>query len=99
MFFGKHIDVSYDVTLNGSVIDWVNEWVYLGVTLKSSKCFNCSITERIKKFYGCANAIFRIDGRANDTVLLRLVESHCVPILTYAIEIIRVFAIVMNGGK
>ena len=50
MFFGKHIDVSYDVTLNGSVIDWFNEWVYLGVTLKSSMCFNCSITERINKF-------------------------------------------------
>ena len=46
--------------------------------------------ERIRKFYRCANAIFRIDGRSNDTVMLRLVEVHCVPFLTYAIEVVHV---------
>ena len=40
--------------------------------------------------YRCANSIFRIDGKSNDTVMLHLVETHCVPILTYAIEIIHV---------
>ena len=44
----------------------------------------------MKKFYRCANAIFRIDGRSNDTVMLQLVESHCVPILTYAVEVLYV---------
>ena len=29
-------------------------------------------------------------GFSNDMVMLRLVESHCVPLLTYAIEIIHV---------
>ena len=43
--------------------------------------------ERVKKFYRCANAIFRIDGRSDDLTMLHLVEAHCVPILTYAIEI------------
>ena len=62
----------------------------IGVSLKSGKCFNCSITERVKKFYRCANAIFRIDGRSNDTVMLKLVETHCIPILTYGIEVINV---------
>ena len=47
--------------------------------LKSSKRFDCSV-----------NAIFRIDSMPNDTVLLNLVEAHCVPVLTYAIEIISV---------
>ena len=90
MVFGKKITVTHDVVLNGKVIEWVAKWVYLGVTLRSGKTFDCSVSDRIKKFYRCANAIFRIDGRSNDMVMLRLVESHCVPILTYAIEVISI---------
>ena len=52
--------------------------------------FSCSVSDRIKKFYRCANSILRIDGRSNDITMLRLLESHCVPILTYAIEIVYV---------
>ena len=90
LYFGKRTEVSYDVCLNGKKIDWVGEWTYLGVTLKSGSLFNCSINDRIKKFYRCANAILRIDGVSNDTVMLHLVETHCVPILTYAVEIIHI---------
>ena len=61
---------------------------FLGLTLKSAKRFNCSIVDRVKKFYRCSNAIFRIDGHSNDMVMLRLVETHCIPILRYAIEVI-----------
>ena len=75
------------VTLNGAVIEWVNNCLYLGVTLVSGKQFGCSVSERIKKFYRCANAIFRIEGRSDEMTMLRLLEAHCVPILTYRIEI------------
>ena len=90
LYFGKKCVVNHDIFLNGKSIPWAEEWAYLGVTLKSGKSFNCSIKDRLKKFYRCANAIFRIDGFANDSVLLRLVETHCVPLLTYAIEVIHV---------
>ena len=90
LYFGKRIDIGYKITLNGENVDWTEEWSYLGVTLKSSQFFNCSVHERIRKFYRCANAIFRIDGRSNDTVMLNLAETHCVPLLTYAIEVIHV---------
>ena len=90
LYFGKRTTISYNVTLNGGIVEWADEWVYLGVTLKSSKSFDCSVTDRIKKFYRCSNSIFRIDGRSNGMVTLRLIETHCVPILTYAIEIIEV---------
>ena len=49
--------------------------------------FSCSVTDRIKKFYRSVNAIFRIEGRSDDLTMLRLAETHCVPILTYGIEI------------
>ena len=90
LYFGKRINISHDLLLNGNRIEWVDEWVYLGVTLKSSKVFDCSVKDRIKKFYRCANAILRIDGRSNDLVMLRLLEAHCIPLLTYATEIIHV---------
>ena len=86
--FGRKVEMAQDVILNGNKIEWVKEWVYLGVTLRGDTNFNCSITDRIKKFYKCANAIFRIDGRSNDTVMLHLVETHCVPLLTYGIEVL-----------
>ena len=92
LYFGKQIDIHtlHAISLNGSTVEWVKEWPYLGVTLKCAKGFECCMKERIKKFYRSANAILRIDGKPNDTVLLNLVETHCVPILTYACEIVHV---------
>ena len=45
----------------------------------------------LKKFYKCANAIFRIDGQSDDLTMLSLVETHCVPILTYGVEVVDFF--------
>ena len=36
------------------------------------------------------NAIIRIEGRSNELVMLTLLESHSLPILSYAIEILHV---------
>jgi hypothetical protein len=41
----------------------------------------------MKKFYKSANAILRVEGQSRELTMLRLVESHCVSILTYAIEV------------
>ena len=86
MYFGKRCTELYVPSLNGNPIDWVETCTYLGVCLVSSRVFKCSVTDRIKKFYKCANAIFRIEGRSDDLTMLNLVETHCVPILTYGIE-------------
>ena len=52
--------------------------------------FNCSVKEKVRKFYRSTNAILRIDGYSNDMVMLSLLETHCVPMLTYGIEMIHV---------
>ena len=90
MYFGKETLISCPVTLNGAAIHWCSHCKYLGVVLKRGKSFGCSVEERVKKFYRCLNSILRIDGRSTDVVMLRLLETHCVPLLTYAIEIIHV---------
>jgi hypothetical protein len=78
---------NFVVTMNTQALEWAATWKYLGVELRSTGGkFMCSSIERIKKFYKSANSIFRIDGRSQDLTMLRLVESHCVPILSYCID-------------
>ena len=90
MFFGKNNKINFHPVLNGIPVDWVSEWKYLGVILKSGSQFSCSVTERVKSFYRSLNSILRVEGRSDDMVLLQLIETHCIPILTYAIEIVEV---------
>ena len=90
MYFGKAVQFRFQPTLNGTPIDWVDEWKYLGVILRSGPRFGCSVTERVKAFYRSLNSILRIEGRSDDMILLQLIETHCVPILTYAIEIVEI---------
>ena len=91
MYFGNCCTDLFVPSLNGTPIEWVETCVYLGICLVSSKYFKCSATDRIRKFYRCANAIFRIEGRSDDLTMLSLVETHCLPILTYGIEIANFF--------
>ena len=90
LYFGKRCKSLAQLSLDGKEIEWVEECKYLGVTLKSAKNFGCSVIDRVKKFYKCANAILRIDGRSDDMTMLRLLETHCVPVLSYCIEVIYV---------
>ena len=88
MYFGKRIGNLCKLTLNGCPIEWTDKWPHLGVILRSGLKFNCCIEEKIRKFYRASNHIFRIEGKCDDLLALRLIETHCVPILTYGIEVI-----------
>ena len=89
MIFGKDCTLP-NLVLDGKNIEWAKTWSYLGVTLKSHKSFNCCIENKIRSFYRSTNAILRIDGRSDEIVMLRLLESQCISILTYAVEVIHV---------
>ena len=89
MAFGKKKSLA-SLQMDGKDIDWVDSWTYLGVCLKAHRKFDCCIDEKVKSFYRCANGILRIEGRSNETVMLQLLDTHCLSILTYAIEVISV---------
>ena len=89
LFFGKSHPLA-PLQLDGKNIEWVKSWRYLGITVKSHTTFNCCIDEKVKSFYRSANGILRIEGRSSEPVMLQLLESHCLSILTYAIEVIHV---------
>ena len=88
--FGGKLQPSSQLVLNGSPIEWVTKWKYLGVTLLHGAQFGCCVDESLRKFYRAANAILRVDGRSDDIVMLRLLETHCVSVLSYAIEVVTV---------
>ena len=90
LFFGKGSVPNHELRLSNEPIPWVDEWTYLGVKLKSGPRFGCCVKETIAKFYRALNSILRVEGRSDDMVMLRLLEAHCIPILTYAIEVVHV---------
>ena len=90
MAFGQNVTNLCSLYLDGGKLEWVTSWKYLGVDLKSHHVFECDIDGKLQNFYKCLNAIVRIEGRSNELVMLQLLESHCLPILTYAIEVIHV---------
>ena len=63
---------------------------YLGVTLVHDTSFNCCINDTFGIFYRDANTILRVDGKSDDLVMLRLLETHCLSILSYAIEVVHI---------
>ena len=88
MCFGRRQSYLCKLRLNGGEIEWTDKWTYLGINLLSGPRFNNCITEKIRKFYRATNHIFRIEGKSDDMLMLRLIETHCLPILTYGIEVI-----------
>ena len=79
---GKGSTPSHRVQLDGSPLPWEQSCVYLGVTLKSGANYGCCVKDKLGKFYRALNAIIRIEGRSDDMVMLRLLEAHCLPVLS-----------------
>ena len=90
MVFGKGCKPTFQTKMNNIEIPWVDHWKYLGVTLKSGAKFGCCVKEKLGSFYRSVNGILRVEGHTDELVRLRLLEAHCLPILTYAIEVIHV---------
>ena len=90
LWFGKGSPPKFCPVINGTQIEWVNKWKYLGVTVAHGPRFGCCIEDTLRKYYRALNSILRVDGRSDDTVMLRLIESHCVSILSYAIEMLHI---------
>ena len=68
----------------------MEKWKYLGVTLLHGRRFGCCVEDTLSKFYRALNSILRVDGKSDDIVMLRLIEAHCVSLLSYAIEVVHV---------
>ena len=74
-------------TTLGAAIPWVDELRYLGVVIRRSRVFKCSLEQAKRSFYRVANAIFGKVGRcASEEVIIQLITSKCIPVLLYGLE-------------
>jgi exonuclease III len=75
------------VTNNGQTIEWMTTCRYLGIFIKSSRTFRCTFDQAKTKFYKAFNAIYgKIGNVASEEVVLKLINSKCMPILTYGLQ-------------
>ena len=90
MYFGKKFDsfTCSSITLNDSPLEFVSEWKYLGVLLKSDSRFNCSAKKCRTAFFRSSNSILNVLNRPSETVLMKLLYNVCVPVITYACDVV-----------
>ena len=86
-----------DITLDGRVIEVVNEWKYLGVTITAGPKVSFSSKPPLNTFYCSVNSILSSIRKPNELVLMKLLFSNCVPCLTYASEVVEYKSTEMNN--
>ena len=59
---------------------------FLNQSKKNTQKNHIWLLKKPHHIFQSLNSILHDNGRLDDMVLLRLIEAHCVPILTYAIE-------------
>ena len=67
-------------------LQWVQQITYLGIQICCAKTFQVDLSDIRRKFFSSVNAILSKCNYTSDMVKLQLLESHCLPILAYAME-------------
>jgi len=75
-----------DLFLGSFQLPWVNELSYLGITFLKAKSFLIDLSCIRRNFFVSVNVILSKCSFTSDLVKLRLLESHCLPILLYSTE-------------
>ena len=75
------------IILNGSPLDFVTEYRYLGVNLVAKKCLSFSAKPDLRSFYRASNAILYSATKPNERILMKLLYTNCVSILSYACSV------------
>jgi hypothetical protein len=90
MLFAKktsHDLVPAPLIINGDEIEYVKEWKYLGVLITSNPQFSFSIKKELRSFHCSVNSVCSALRKPNETILMKILYSNCVPILSYACEV------------
>ena len=74
--------------LQDSHIEWAKTFKYLGITFQAGKSLKADINVTKRKFYSSCNRILSKTANINEITRLHLLESNCLPILTYAISVL-----------
>ena len=89
-----HIGQRYNVKCadilsgDGTPIMWVDRIRYLVIVIVRSCKFKCSLDNAKRSFFESVNALYSKIGRlASKEVFLHLLNSTCMPVLLYSLEV------------
>ena len=77
-------------------IEWTNKFKYLGVTFCTGKTLLIDVNLIKRNFFSSCNCILSNAKSLDEIIKLNLVESHCLPLLTYAINAITLTSVQLN---
>jgi len=87
-----------DITIQNQPIIWKCEFSYLGVSFVSANSLKCNLQSVRHKFFRALNGIFsKIGLHASPMVTLSLIDSYCMPLLSYGIEAFNVTQSMYNS--
>ena len=90
MRVGKRHNVTVsNIEIDNSPIEWKKELKYLGLQFVSASRLKCNMQISRQKFFCASNSIFgKIGTRSPLNCYSALINSHCMPLLTYGMEAI-----------
>ena len=75
------------LALSGNTIKYVDCIEYLGVFVKSGKCFTCTYDHIKLKFYRAFNSLYsKSKAVSSELISVYLLKAFCLPLITYSIE-------------
>ncbi|MFZ2538607.1 MAG: reverse transcriptase domain-containing protein, partial [Oscillospiraceae bacterium] len=85
--FGKRFQGTCSpITINGKVVSWSDDVKYLGITFKSGSKLYIDFKQSRTKFFRSFNSIYGKISKANETLIVSLIKSYCIPSLMFGLE-------------
>jgi len=75
-----------NLQIGNARIHWCKSLKYLGIYFQSDRSFKCNTDLSVRRFYTAANAIVSNTRYASELSQLFLMESYCLPLITYSCE-------------
>ena len=80
------------LTVDSINIPWSSVLTYLGVAVKASAKFSIDLKPNRTKFYRFFNSVYSKISKANETVIISLVQTFCISATMYGLD-----ALVLNA--
>ena len=85
--FGKRFNVHCSTAIINDVsVPWSNSLKYLGIVFVSGNKMTFDFKSSRSKFFRSFNSIISKISKANETVIISLIKTNCIPILMYGVE-------------
>ena len=87
----RHTAIVSNIVIQNQSMDWKCELRYLGVHFVSGNVLKCNLQVIRQKYFRALNGIFaKIGTRSSPMITLSLIDSFCIPLLSYGIEAFKV---------